>query len=155
MSKITPVILPRAVGDLVKKIETTAETSDGHTIAAAMRLRELRGLIEAGAVGEVNWYTWVGENVRLRKSRIRVLLRIAEADDPRAEAMYQRELNRRRQAKYRAGKVRLRNLAPECRAIIKWARKAPVSDASDILGIIHTRSNLSISASIRRTPQQR
>ena len=153
MSKITPVILPRAIRDIVKKIETTAETSDDHTIEAAMRLRELRGLIEAGAVGEVNWYTWVRENVRLRKSRICVLLRIAEASDPRAEAVHQREINRRRQAKYRAGKARLRDLAPECREIIEWAREAPVSDARDILGIIHTRSNLSISTSIRRPPQ--
>ncbi len=153
MSKITPVILPRAIRDLVKKIEATAEKSDDHTIEAAKRLRELRGLIEAGAIGEVNWYTWVRENVRLRKSRICVLLRIAEASDPRAEAVHQRELNRRRQAKYRAGKARLRDLAPECREIIEWAREAPVSDAKDILGIIHTRSNRSISASIGRPPQ--
>ncbi len=146
MSKITPVIWPQAIQDLVEKIETTAEASDDHTIAAAMRLRELRGLIEAGEIGEVNWYTWVRENVRLRKSRICVLLRIAESSDPRAEAVHQREINRRRQAKYRAGKARLRDLAPECREIIDWAREAPVSDARDILGIIHTRSNLSISA---------
>ena len=146
MSKATPVILPRAIRDLVRNIETTAETSDEHTIAAAMRLRELRDLIEAGAIGEVNWYTWVRENVRLRKSRICVLLRIAESSDPRAEAVHQREINRRRQAKYRAGMARLRDLAPECREIIEWAREAPVSDARDILGIIHTRSNLSISA---------
>ena len=146
MSEKTPVILPRAIRDIVKKIETTAETSDDHTIAAAMRLRELRGLIEAGAVGEVNWYTWVRENVRLRKSRVRVLMRIAEAPDPRAEAVYQREMNARRQTKYRAGQATLRNLAPECRDIIKWARKASVSDARDILRIIHRRSSLPISA---------
>ncbi len=55
MSKKTPVILPRAIRDLVKEIETTAEKSDAHTIKVAERLRELRRLIEAGAVGEVNW----------------------------------------------------------------------------------------------------
>ncbi len=146
MSKIAPLIWPQAIRDIVKKIETTAETSDDHTIEAAMRLRELRGLIEAGAVGEVNWYTWVRENVRLRKSRVRVLMRIAEAPDPRAEAVHQREMNARRQKKHRAGRATLRNLAPECREIIKWARKASVSDARAILGIIHRRSNLSISA---------
>jgi len=146
MSKIAPVIWPQAIRDIVKKIETTAETSDDHTIEAAMRLRELRGLIEAGAIGEVNWYTWVRENVRLRKSRICVLMRIAEAPNPRAEAVHQREINRRRQAKYRAGKARLRDLAPECREIIEWAREAPVSDARDILGIIHRRPGRSIFA---------
>ena len=146
MSKKTSVILPRAIQDLVKKIEATAEKSDDHTIETAKRLRELRGLIEAGEVGEVNWYAWVKENVNLRKSRVRVLMRIAEASDPRAEAVRQREMNGRRQAKYRAGQATLSDLAPECREIIKWARKAPVSDARAILGIIHTRSSLPISA---------
>ncbi len=63
MSKVTPEILPREIRDLVKEIEATAEKSDDHTITVAERLRELRRLIEAGAVGEVNWYTWAGENV--------------------------------------------------------------------------------------------
>ncbi len=144
MSKKTPVILPRAILDLVKKIEATAEESDDHTIEAAKGLRELRRLIEAGAVGEVNWYDWVKENVKLRKSRVRVLMRIAEAPDPRAEVVRQRELNSRRQAKYRAGQAALSDLAPECREIIKWARKASVPDARAILGVIHTRSSLSI-----------
>ena len=146
MSKKTPVILPQAIQDRVEKIEATAEKSDDHTIELAKHPRELRGLIEAGEVGEVNWYAWVEENVNLRKSRLSVLMRIAKASDPRAEAVRQREINRRRQAKYRAGKARLRDLAPECREIIEWARKASVPDAKDILGVIHTRSSLSISA---------
>ena len=144
MSKKTPVILPRAIRDLVEKIEATADKSDTHTIEAAKRLRELRRLIEAGEVGEVKWYIWVTENVRLRKSRVRVLLRIAEAPDPRAEAVRQREMNGRRQAKHRAGQATLRDLEPDCREIINWARKASVSDAKAILRVIHTRSSLSI-----------
>ena len=111
-----------------------------------MCLHKLRNLIEAGEVGEVNWYAWVEENVNLRKSRLSVLMQIAEASDPRAEAVCQREMNARRQTKYRAGQATLRNLAPECRDIIKWARKASVSDARDILRIIHKRSGLSIFA---------
>ena len=146
MSKKTPVIWPQAIQDLVEKIETTAENSDDHTIELAEHLHELRDLIEASEVGEVNWYAWVGENVRLRKSQIYVLMRIAEAPDPRAEAVHQREMNARRQAKYRAGQVTLRDLAPECREIIKWARKASASDARAILGVIHRRSSLPVSA---------
>ncbi len=146
MSEKTPVILPRAILDLVKKIEATAEESDDHTIEAAKGLRELRRLIEAGEVGEVSWYAWVKENVKLRKSRLSVLMRIAKASDSRAEAVRQREMNARRQAKYRAGQAPLSDLAPECREIIKWARKASVSDAKAILRVIHRRSNLSISA---------
>ncbi len=146
MSKKTPVILPRAIRDLVKKIEATAEKSDDNTMEAAKRLRELRHRIEAGEVGEVNWYAWVEENVNLRKSRLYVLMRIAEAPDSRAEAVRQREMNARRQANSRARQATLSVLAPECRKIIKWARKASVSDARAILRIIDTRSNLSISA---------
>jgi hypothetical protein len=146
MAEKTPVILPREIQDLVTEIETTAEKSDDHTIELGKHLRELRRLIESGAVGEVNWYTWVKENVRLRKTRLRVLMRIAEASDPRAEAVSQREMNARRQKKYRAGQATLRDLAPECRDIIKWAKKASVPDARDILRIIHRRSGLSISA---------
>ncbi len=146
MSEKTPVILPRAIQDLVKEIETTAEKSDDHTIELGKHLHELRGLIEDGAVGEVNWYAWVEENVRLRKSRLYVLMRIAEAPDSRAEAVRQREMNSRRQAKFRAGQATLSDLAPECREIIKWAKKASVSDAKEILRIIHRRSSLSISA---------
>ncbi len=144
MSEKTPVILPRAIQDLVKKIEATAEKSDEHTIELAEHLLELRALIEAGAVGEVNWYTWASENVRLKKARLRVFMRIAEAPDSRAEAVRQREMNARRQTKYRAGQATLRDLALECREIIKWAKKASVSDARDILGVIHRRSSLSI-----------
>ena len=146
MSEKTPAILPRAIQDLVTEIETTAENSDDQTIETAKCLLELRRLIEAGAVGEVNWYAWVKENVKLQKSQLCVLMRIAEAPDPRAEAVRQREMNARRQKNYRAEQAPLRNLAPECREIIKWARKASVSDARAILRIIHRRSSLSISA---------
>ena len=146
MSEKTPVIWPREIQDLVKEIEATAEKSDAHTIELAKHLRELRGLIEAGAVGKVNWYAWVEENVRLRKSQLCVLMRIAEAPDSRAEAVRQREMNARRQTKYRAGQAPLRDLASECREIIKWAKKASVSDARAILGVIHRRSSLPISA---------
>ena len=146
MSEKTPVILPREIQDLVTEIETTAENSDDQTIETAKCLRELRRLIEAGAVGEVNWYAWVKDNVKLQKSQLCVLMRIAEAPDPRAEAVRQREMNARRQKNYRAGQAPLRDLASECREIIKWARKASVSDARAILRIIHRRSSLSISA---------
>jgi len=88
----------------------------------------------------------VKENVNLQKTRLGVLMRIAEAPDSRAEAVRQREMNARRQKNYRARQAPLRDLASECREIIKWARNASVSDARVILRIIHRRSNLSISA---------
>ncbi len=146
MSEKTPVILPREIQDLVTEIETTAEKSDDHTVELGKHLRELRRLIEAGAVGEVNWYAWVEENVKLRKSQLCVLMRIAEAPDSRAEAVRQRKMNARRQKNYWARQAPLRDLASECREIIKWARNASVSDARVILRIIHRRSSLSISA---------
>ena len=146
MSEKTPVIWPREIQDLVKEIETTAEKSDDHTIELGKHLCELRRLIAAGAVGEVNWYAWVKENVKLHKTRLRVLMRIAEASDHRAEAVRQREMNAKRQTNYRARQAPLSALEPECREIIKWAKKAPVSDARAILRIIRTRSSLPISA---------
>ena len=119
-----------------------------------MSLRELRCRIRAGEAGDVKWYVWAGENIKLSNSRLHELLSIAEADDPEAEVERQRKMNSRRQEKYRARQGRLSDLAPECREIIKWAKKAPVSEAREILRIIHARSRLPKSVSITRPPQQ-
>lgn len=133
--------LPEPIRILVTEIEATAEKSDGHTIEVAMRLRELKSRVENGEVGKVEWYTWAGENLKLRKTRLRALLRIAEAEYPHKEAAYQRELNARRQTRSRE-KQRIANLSPACRDIIDWARTATVTDAKAVLRVIETRSRL-------------
>ena len=51
-------------------------------------------------------------------------------------------MNARRQIRYRANQVRLSELAPECRDIIKWVKMAPVEEAKAILRVIQSRSNL-------------
>ena len=154
MHEETPVSSSDSIQVLVHKVEVCAKKSDNHVIAAAMSLRELRCRIRAGDAGDVEWSVWAGENIKLSKSRLRELLSISEADDPGKEAVRQREMNSRRQANYRARQVRRSDLAPECREIIKWARKAPVSEAREILRIIHARSRLPKSVSITRPPQQ-
>ena len=148
MNEETPTLVPEPIRDLVRKIETTAKRSDDHVIELAMLLRELRRRIEAGEVGEVNWYAWAQENIKLRKTRLRALMRIAEAANPREQAALERELLARRQAKFRANQVRLSELAPECREIIKWAKITSVEEAKAILGVIHLRSNRQNSCSV-------
>jgi len=142
MNEETPMPVPEPIRDLVRKIETTATTSDEHVIDLAMLLRELRRRVDAGEIGDVEWYVWANENIKLRKTRLRALLRIAE------EAVRQREINARRQANYRAKHSRLSDLAPECREIIKWAKLNLVEEAKVVLRVIHTRSNLQNSWSI-------
>lgn len=142
MNEDTPTPVPELIEDLVRKIETKATKSDEHVIEVAMLLLKLRRRIEAGEVGEIKWYVWARENVKLRKTRLRALMRIAEASDPREEAVHQREMNARRQIRYRANQVRLSELAPECRDIIKWVKMAPVEEAKAILRVIQSRSNL-------------
>ena len=141
MRKKVSTNLPELIKDLVRKIETTAAKSDDQVIEVAMLLHKLRHRVEAGEVGDVNWYVWAGENLNLRKTKLRVLMRIAEAANPRERAALERELIARRQAKFRANQVRLGELAPECREIIKWAKMTSVEEAKAILRVIHLRSN--------------
>jgi hypothetical protein len=144
MSRKRKETLPEPVRRLVATIEASAEKSDERTIKIAMALRELRRRVERGEVGKVRWYIWVDENVRLQKSRIGDLLRIAEAENPRTEAAHLRELNARRQVRFRAKekKKRMVELPRECRDIIDWARTATVDDAKAVLRVIETRSKL-------------
>ena len=148
MNEKTPAPSPEPIRDLIRKIETTATTSDDQVIELAMLLRELRRRVEAGEIGDVEWYIWANENIKLRKTRLRALLRIAGASNPREEAVRQREINARRQAKYRRNQARLSDLAPECREIIKWAKKTSVEEAKAILRVIHLRFNLQSSWSV-------
>ena len=148
MNEETPTPVPESIPDLVRKIETTATKSDDQVIELAMLVLELRRRVEAGEVGEVNWYVWAEENLKLRKTKLRTLMRIAEAPNKRKQAALERELIARRQAKFRANQPRLNDLAPECREIIKWAKMTSVEEAKAILRVIHLRSNTQNSWSI-------
>ena len=148
MHEEVSTILPESIRDRIREIESTATKSDDHVIELAMLLRELRHRVDAGEVGEVEWYVWANENLKLRKTRLRALMRIAEAPNPREEAACQREMNAKRQAKYRANQARLSDLAPACREIIKWARMTSVEEAKAILRVIYLRSNAQDSWSV-------
>ncbi len=83
---------------LAEKIAQYATEADEQTIATAMLLRELRKQIEDDKAGEVKWYPWAEKHIKLKKTQLRVLLRIAEANDPRAELVRIRKETARRVA---------------------------------------------------------
>lgn len=115
---------------LVREIETAANTADGHVIAAAARLRELRRRIEAGEAGSgVKWTEWAPKNIKLSSSRISELIAIADAKDPNNELERLRKLNRERVKKAREKKARAKQMREaERAALINWAKDAPIAD---------------------------
>ncbi len=70
---------------LTVKIVQYATEADDKTIEAAKLIREARKRVEAGEAGEVKWYTWARENIKLSTSRLRELQLIAAAEDPRKQ----------------------------------------------------------------------
>lgn len=137
----TPTTLPEPIRDLIQEIQTKAEQSDDHVIAAAMKIRELRQRIESGEVGKVNWYVWALEHIEFKKTRLRELVRIAEAADPRKEAERLRNLTRERKDRHRTRHATERELEPERQAIIAWAKKATIAEVEDIYRRIRERTN--------------
>ncbi len=87
---------------LAKRITQCANEADEKIIEAAVLLREARARVESGEVGNTKWYVWASRNIGLKESRLRDLLRIAEAKDPRQELERQRALIRGRVEKHRS-----------------------------------------------------
>ena len=136
---------------VAQKIEAHAKKSDEHVIAAAMLVREARRRIEAGEAGDIKWYVWAPDNIKLSLSRLRELQRIAEADDPAKELERQRKLTQKRVEEHRAKKTaEKRELEAERRDLIVWAKKAPIEDVRRVLGL--TASNDNAAGSIEERP---
>ena len=93
-----------------------------------MLLREARERIEGGEAGkEVRWYRWAGENIKVKRAQLYLLLRIAEAPDPRHEYIRQLRLTQRRVEKHREKKAaEERQMEPERKDLIAWAKNAPI-----------------------------
>ena len=111
-----------------REIAKHVEQSDDHVIKAAMLLREARERIEGGEAGKgVRWYQWAGENIKVKRAQLYLLLRIAEAPDPRHEYIRQLRLTQRRVEKHREKKAaEERQMEPERKDLIAWAKKAPI-----------------------------
>ncbi len=73
------------LGALAVKIALYATEADEKTIEAAKLVGEARKRVEAGEVGDTNWYSWAPKNIKLLLSRLRELQFIAAAGDPRKE----------------------------------------------------------------------
>lgn len=72
-----------SLDDLVRKMEEHTVASDDHVLKAALYFRELRRRIDSGEAGAgVDWRNWVRENSKLKPSRLRELMFIADSDDP-------------------------------------------------------------------------
>jgi len=133
---------------LAVKIAQYATEADEKTIEAAKLIREARKRVEAGEAGEVKWYTWARENIKLSTSRLRELQRIAAAEDPRKELQRQRKLTQVRVENHREMKklAPLRNggailkvtaeMEDDRKSLIDWARSAPIDRVAEALSYI-------------------
>lgn len=125
--------------ELIRDIESRAEKSDEHVIAAALSMRALRLRIEAGEVGvDVKWPEWAPKNIRLKRSRLFVLDAVGRAVNPHVELARQRELERERSRKKRS---RERALEPDRKELIAWAKSAPIEEVSLLMRGIRIRTN--------------
>jgi hypothetical protein len=76
---------PETLEALAVKIALCATAADEKTIEAAMLIREARKRLEAEGASTAKWYSWARKNIKLSETRLRDLLSIAEAEDPRKE----------------------------------------------------------------------
>lgn len=103
-----------SLATLAERIARYAQEADNRTLLAALLVREARARVENGEAGEVTWYEWAPQNIKLSESRLRELQRIAEAEDPQREIERIRAQTQRRVAKHRAEKAAaLRNAATD------------------------------------------
>ncbi len=95
-SNINETLETETLEALAVKIAQSATEADDKTIEAAKLVGEARKRVEAGEAGEVKWYTWPRENIKLSTSRLRELQRIAAAEDPQKELERGRKMTRKR-----------------------------------------------------------
>ncbi len=145
---------------LAVKIAQYATEADEKTIEAAKLIREARKRVEAGEAGEVKWYTWARENIKLSTSRLRELQRIAAAEDPRKELQRQRKLTQVRVENHREKKklAPLRNggailkvtaeMEDDRKSLIDWARSAPIDRVAEALSYIRRFDSAGVIANL-------
>ncbi len=137
---------------VARKIKEHAEKSDEHVIAAAVLVREARRRVEAGEAGDIKWYAWAPENIKLSVSRLRDLQRIAAADDPAKELERQRKLMQKRVEEHREKKAaEKRALDEERQDLIAWAKKAPIEQVRRVLRQVASNDN--VAGSIEERPR--
>jgi len=86
---------------LAERIVQCANEADEKAIEAAILIRQARDRVNRGDAGKITWTKWASVNIKLSKTRLRELHRIAKAEDPRQELKRQRDLAQKRAAKFR------------------------------------------------------
>jgi hypothetical protein len=82
-----------SIPQLIVEITRESDDADDQTIHSALMLRQLRIRVQAGELGpNVNWYEYALQAVKLSKSRLKELDKIARAKDPCVELNYLRHL---------------------------------------------------------------
>jgi hypothetical protein len=144
MSTETLEFLIERFQELAKKIDLKAKEFDDVTVEAALLLRKLRAIVEADGA---KWYGWAGEHLKMGRTKLRSLLRISEADDPRRMIEYLRRQNAKRQENFRARHKTPSRLDAERRDLVKWAQTADLNDVKAILAVVRRRTIWSASLS--------
>ena len=140
---------------VARQIEAHAKKSDESLISAAMLVREARRRIDDGEAGGITWEDWAAKNINLSPSRLRELQRIAQAVDPAAELERQRGATRRRVAAHRAKKAaKNRELEPERRELIAWAKTVNREKVRQVLHQVKQRADDAEAASIEGQPTE-
>jgi hypothetical protein len=129
-------------------IRAHVSVDDDRSITLGRMLLDSRRHFNKGKIGNRDWNRWLKESeINLRSTRIRELLRVAMAADPRMEHRKQKDQNNGRQRKHREAKrvasvpnveriIDESPLAPERERLIAWATNAPLNDVEVILAEI-------------------
>ncbi len=127
---------------VAEKIARCANRSDDLALTAAMLACEARIRVEKGEAGHgVTWEKWAKENIGLSPSRLRELLQIGKAADPKAKLEEIRGQIKKRVARHRKKRpsAPLRNgggLEDERKELISWAKSAPLPEVRRILTMV-------------------
>lgn len=132
---------------LADQINKCVEAADVQIVEAAKLIRTARDHFDKDKKGQTTWEHWAREHIKLSESRLRELLRIANADDPQGELDRLRGLNKARQARHRRKNNKktapLRNgvesegisvnLEDERHYLLDWTRSAPIEHVARVL----------------------
>lgn len=142
MSELDAGTADEPLDAVARRIEGHSRKSDDETITAAMLVREARRRVEAGEAGPATWFEWAPANIRLSRSRLYELQRIADADDPRAELERIRRMMRERAKRHRETKAEAEQKDEiERRMLKEWADAAPLDEVKGVWRSIETRSS--------------
>ena len=103
----------KPIADVVRQIKTHIYDANNaearcvkHRLQAGQLLLQLRERIESGEAGNgINWWEWCEQHIERSRKDCETLLRIANAPDPEAAALGDRERVRLAVAKHRERKA--------------------------------------------------